>query len=143
MRIDNVLVRSYQVGLWHSRAYRSLNLLTESYLSDYNLTPIEWAFMGILYESPDGMLSHAHLAGALGTSAPFVTKLTQKLLDQKLVTQTLAPSDQRKKYVTLSLDGRQFVDRHERGLMQFMKLKLEHVSPLELRDYVSTLQKIG
>ena len=57
--------KTYRVGLLQAKAYRVLKHHTAKALSEFNISHIEWAFLGLLYDAPKGMRSSA-LAKELG-----------------------------------------------------------------------------
>ena len=103
---------TYKVGLLQTKAYRVLNRRTAKLLAPFGISPIEWAFIGVLSEMPDGARSSL-LAEKIGVAAPFVTKLVKKLSKKNFVEEKIDQADERAKRIMLTKKGKQFVGTTE------------------------------
>ena len=132
---------TYRVGLLQAKAYRILKQNTHDVLKEFNISTIEWAFLGLLHDSPLGMRSSS-LADELGVEAPFITQMMKSLKVTKFLDQHEDPNDSRARIIKLTKPGREFVDRTEIHLRNSMRPLVKGVSPQDLVSYLSVMESI-
>jgi DNA-binding MarR family transcriptional regulator len=133
--------KTYRVGLLQTKAYRILNQKTTELLSKYQISSTEWAMLGLLFDSKDGMRL-IHAADALGVEAPFVTQMIAHLKKYDLVVQAADAADSRAKVARLTDKGRAFVEETEIYVRKEMKSLLKGASIRDILGYLAVLQKI-
>jgi DNA-binding MarR family transcriptional regulator len=132
---------SYRIGLLQTKAYRILNQRTAEYLKEFNISPIQWALLGLLYENPNG-LKFSEAAEALWVEAPFITEMIEPLETQKLIKIGRLENDQRVKILSLSEQGKSEVPIIESRLRKKIKPLLLGLSPREFLIYRKVMQQI-
>ncbi len=133
--------KTYRVGLLQAKAYRVLKHHTSNALSEYKISTTEWAFLGLLYDAPEGMRSSA-IAQELGVEAPFVTQLVKKLEKTNFLIEKEDEKDSRAKIISLTKVGIIFVDTTETKLREVMKPLIKGISPGALTAYLEVMQSI-
>lgn len=132
---------SHHIGLLHTKAYRILNQETAKALKQYNITPVDWAFIGLLFEAKTELrLSEA--AEELGVEAPFITERSQELIKIKLIRITVSKSDKRVKFIKLTSKARRLIPDIERTLITAMRPLLVGSSLKEILGYKRVLEAI-
>lgn len=135
------LTSTYAVGLIQAKAYRVLKHKTNVFLLPYHLTTVEWALLGILYESNDGE-TLTDLAFALGVKGPFVTRLATALTKKEYVAVTKSATDSRVRRMTLTTKGKKHVEHIEKLLKLESKEWIKDVSTRDLISYLRVLNAI-
>ncbi len=133
--------KTYQVGLLQTKAYRVLKQRTAELLKTSDISTVEWAMLGILYDNSQGIRLNI-LADELGVEAPFVTKMMRKLLKNNLINLIADPEDSRAKVVCLTKQGKSFVEKTELYISKKMKNTFKDISKGDLLRYVLVLQTI-
>ena len=75
--------KTYRVGLLQAKAYRILKSRTTKILEPFDISTIEWAFLGLLYDKAS--LRTKVAARELGVEAPFITALVSSLKKRSFV----------------------------------------------------------
>ncbi len=133
--------KSYRVGLLQTKAYRVLKQHTAQALEQYDISTVEWAFLGLLNDQREGLRMNI-VAQELGVEAPFVTQMMHKLDKTKYLEYKQDPQDSRAKLIMLTDDGKQFVDSTEKHLRQALKPLLKDIGINGILTYLEVLQKI-
>lgn len=137
-------MKTYHIGLWQAKTYRVLKYETTLFLRPYKITPIEWACLGVIYESSNKKLINKHISKILGVKEPYATRLVNKLIKSGFLSvNNDEPKDLRMKIINITLKGRFFVERTEAQLRDYMKKKLGKLSKLYLFGYMKTIKKIA
>ncbi len=133
---------TYQTGLLQAKAYRILKQNTNSILSSqHEITSTGWAFLGFLYDNPDGVRL-SDCANELGVEGAFITPLAGSLKKKGLIAYETAPDDARVKRATLTPLGKKFVAETEKVVRDQMKKLVKDVSIRDLMGYLKVLQAI-
>ncbi len=132
---------TYRIGLLQSKAQRILHECTTKYLKNLKISPINWAFLGIVNDHEDG-IRPSEAAEILGVEAPFITSMINDLRKKGLIADKSHPEDNRVKMVQLTQKGRKFVESTESQLRTQMKVLVKDISPKEFADYLYVLKKI-
>ena len=135
-------LRTYKVGLLQAKAYRNLKQKTAEALKPYNITSVEWAFLGMVHEEKDGIRSNT-LADILGVEAPFVTSLAAKFEKEKILKYVKDETDGRAKIIHLTEKGHELVIKLEALLREESKKWLSGLSIREVITFVKVLQKLS
>ncbi|MBA3733528.1 MarR family transcriptional regulator [Patescibacteria group bacterium] len=133
--------KTYRIGLLQAKAYRVLKHYTSKVLSEYKISTIEWAFLGLLYDAPKGMRSSV-VANELGVEAPFITQIVKKLEKTDFILEKEDEKDSRAKILSLTKEGVKFVDITEVKLREVMRPLVKDVSPGALMSYIEVMQSI-
>jgi DNA-binding MarR family transcriptional regulator len=132
---------TYKIGLLQTKAYRTLNQETAKILKPHGITPVDWALLGLVYESPDGMRL-SHLAQELGVEAPFITEQSESLIKQNLIQINPTKEDKRVKLMTLTDQARKMIPKIEKELVANMLPLLKGSTMADLRGYRHVLNNI-
>lgn len=132
---------TYKIGLLQTKAYRILNQETARVLKPYDITPIDWALFGLLYESPNG-IRLSHLASELGVEASFITEQSESLIKLKLIEITATQKDRRVKLMTLTEKAKKIIPKIEKELVANMLPLLKGNSMSDLKGYRHVLTNI-
>ncbi len=132
---------TYKTGLLQAKAYRSLKQITSKALLPYKLSPLEWALLGLLFDSRDGF-KLVEIAELLGVESPFVTVLIDGLETKELVRRTVKAEDKRAKMITLTQKGIDLIPVIEKDLLTQTKVLLKGTRMNEVLSYIKVLSKI-
>jgi len=102
--VESYGLTTYSLGLLQAKAYRILKNHTTETLKVFNISTVEWALLGLLYETKEGV-GITILAELLGVEVPFVTTLIDSLEKKKLVERHFSKEDKRYKTVHLTVEG--------------------------------------
>ncbi len=133
---------TYRIGLLQAKAYRVLKQHTAKALEPLDISTIEWAFLGLLTETPAGIRA-AVAAEELGVEAPFVSALLKKLEKKQLIDAAEDTTDSRAKLLRLTKKGEAFVASTEQHLRAAMRPLVAGVSLSDLLAYISVLEAIS
>lgn len=133
---------TYKAGLLQAKVYRALKTYTGEKIAKHDISTIDWALLGLLFDNVEGMRAKA-LADELGVEAPFVTVLISKLQKKNLVATKPDLKDSRAKNIHLTAKGKQFVPKVEAGLYQEMKVFIEGIPKSDMLSYISVLEQIN
>jgi DNA-binding MarR family transcriptional regulator len=131
---------TYRVGLLQAKAYRILKRRTGEVLEPIGISTVEWAFLGLIYERET--IQPKIASQELGVEAPFITEIVSKLSKKKLVLETQDEKDRRYKSLSLTAEGKNFVESHERMVRDHMRPLVSGASAKDLLGYISVLETI-
>ena len=135
----NTQMKTYTLGLLQASVYRGLKRVTAEHLLAYNISTIQWALLGILYESAEGIRT-TQLAQQLGVTKPFITKSIKDLEAKGLVeTDKTAHFDKRSVSICLSKKGRGLVPKIETHMRTNMRFLSTGISKIKLLVYIQVL----
>ena len=132
---------TYNTGILQSKAYRILKSETAQVLSRHDITPLDWALLGKLFDHPDG-LSLTILADFLDVEPPLITRRVSILERGGLLAKGPDQTDQRAKRVALTTKGAKIVSTVEPKLKKAMKPLVAGVSRRDLVGYFRVLSAI-
>ncbi len=132
---------TYRVGLLQAKVYRILKNKTGEALSDYGISTIEWALLGLLFDCKAGLRA-SKLAEELGVEAPFITVLFAKLKKMGLVDHASDPKDSRVKIMHLTTKGTDFVPGVEKHVRAQMRPLVSGSAISDVLSYVTVLETI-
>lgn len=133
---------TYGIGLIQTKAYRILNQQTAQALKKHKITPVDWALLGLLYESKTN-LRMSELATKLGVEAPFITERGLILKKLGLINIASLPNqDKRVKYITLTKKAKDKVPDIETELIKAMRPLLHGASLKDAIGYKRILETI-
>ena len=130
---------SYRVGLLQARAYRILKQETTDILKQFEISTIEWAFVGLLYEKK--VMRMKDIADELGVEAPFVSAMASRLGKKHLLVEEKS-EDSRVKLISLSPTGMKFVPETEHIVRESIRHLIKGVTPRDLIGYLAVLEAI-
>lgn len=130
---------TYKIGLLQAKAYRLLKQKTSSLLEKYNISAIEWALLGLLFDQKEGY-KLIEIADLLGVEAPFVTVMIDSLEHRRLVKRTTSNQDKRAKRVVLTAQGVTKVPQIESAIRAEMKDTLHGLTAPELMMHLKVLR---
>ncbi len=131
---------TYRIGLLQARAYRILKQETATILQPLGISTIEWAFLGLLYDKK--VLRMKDAAQELGVEAPFITATSAQLHAKKLVHESRSEADVRVKLISLTEQGRGFVEETEAYVRTSLRYLMLGAHPRDLIGYVAILELI-
>lgn len=134
-------VSTYHTGIVQAKAYRILKNYSSRILRDYDVSPLDWALLGLLHEHPQG-LRFTIVAHELGVEPPMVTSMVDALSKKNLVVRSDDPTDRRAKLICLTPTGKNFIPRVEKAVRKKMKPLLRGIALRDLLTYVKVLEKI-
>lgn len=133
---------TYTIGLLQTKAYRTLKRETTELLSEYSLSTLDWALLGHLSETEDGMNS-SEIADLLGVALPFVTVMVRELQKKKLITKRKSKTDKRENRIVLTDAATQLIPKIEKKLRAAFKTKLGASAVPHLRGYFHILRLLA
>lgn len=135
---------TYQNTLTQARAHRAIKTKLSYFLRPHNLTMMQWAIVGSLYDAGDTGLRVSDLAKQLDTSLAFVTTTLNILEAKGIVQRDHHAQDNRAKVVRLTKDFRAKVPQIEVDVVAHLRDWL--VAPIgesKLQTYLEVLTKIA
>ena len=107
---------------------------------DANITPLHFEIIRLLEK--EGKLHVTEIGNRLRIAKAQMTKLTDKLVDLKLVERQTDVTDRRTCMITLSPRGKTVLEKHRASLMNALRETMEQLSDEDLRDLSNTLRKL-
>ncbi len=132
---------TYRIGLLQSKAQRILHECTTKYLKNVKISPINWAFLGLVNDHKEG-IRPSEASEILGVEAPFITSMINDLRKKGLIADKSHPEDNRVKMIELTKKGKKFVESTEKQLKSQMRFLIKGISPKEFANYLFVLKKI-
>ena len=132
---------TYRIGLLQTKAYRILKQHTAETLSPYGISTIEWAFLGLLHDAPEGMRSKA-AADEIGVEAPFITAMVASLRKKDLVLEGQDKKDSRAKNLSLTEKGHEFVIATEKILKESVRGIMKGIGAGDIVSYLAVLKQM-
>lgn len=109
-------------------------------MADVGLTlPQIGALHVLMFEGPASVSS---LQGRLELSLSATSHLVQRLVEAGLVGREEHPTDRRQKVVTLTKEGRRFVEEMLRARLKEFRASVEHLSPALRPELAAVLEKV-
>lgn len=134
---------TYRAGLIQSRAYRKLKNFMQESLSAYDLSMMEWAIIGFIYDAGPKGIRTSVLAENFDVEPSFMTNTINSLENRALVKRVTDLKDQRAKKVILPKTTQNLVKKIEAQLRARMKKWMGPVSKPKLAAYLSVLEQIS
>lgn len=135
---------TYTAGVAQSTAYRLLKKFTEAYLTEHDLTMMQWFIIGTIYEAGDMGIGVTELSKLLDTNVPYVTNTTNMLVSRGIILREVHGENKRSKYLRLSPDFIPTVQTIENSLRIHMRATLySNITPEELLIYIRVLYKLN
>lgn len=132
---------TYRLGLLQARAYRILKKSSSDHLVAVDISTLDWALLGLLYDEPKGYRLNK-VAELLGVEAPFVTEMVKALKRKGYVEQITDAKDSRAKILKLSAKGKEFVPILDASLKKKLRFLLSGASPKDIYGYLKVLEII-
>lgn len=107
---------------------------------DVDITPLHFEIIRLLEK--EGKLHVTEIGNRLRIAKAQMTKLTDKLVDLKLVERQTDVTDRRTCMITLCLRGKAVLEEHRASLMNALRETMEQLSDEDLRDLSNTLRKL-
>jgi DNA-binding MarR family transcriptional regulator len=104
------------------------------------LSPTHYQILFLLDDL--GMLSVSEIAKNLYVSKPNMTPLIKKMIDRGLVERSRNEEDRRYVNINLTQDGRDFVERHKKFILNSLKERLAKLGENELENLSKSLQNV-
>jgi len=150
VEVDNYMkdfsqITTYQSGVLQSSAHRQSMRTKTQFLSNYNLTSMQWFVIGHVYDTDTIGLRLSDLMKILDTTMPFITTIVNGLESRNIIQKTAAASDSRVKVATLYPEYRQIVEEIEQGLREELRDELyirDKITSQELETYIRVLSKM-
>jgi DNA-binding MarR family transcriptional regulator len=146
MSKDISQITTYQSGVMQSTAHRILSRIKTEFLTQYNLTSMQWFVIGFAYDAGDTGIKLNDLMKQLDTTMPFITTIVNTLEAKGILYKVSDVHDSRVKIAILSEKYRSTVEEIEGGLREELRSRLyreDHISRDELNTYISVLYKIA
>ena len=146
MKKDISQITTYQSGVMQSTAHRILTRIKTEYLSQYNLTAMQWFVIGYVYDAGEKGIRLNDLMKILDTTMPFITTIINLLESKGIIHKVSDTSDSRIKLAILNQNYRGTVEEIEEGLREELRLRLykeDHITREELQIYIRVLGKIS
>lgn len=146
MKKDISHITTYESGVVQSSAHRLTMKIKTDYLSQYDITTMQWFVIGFTYDAGDQGIRLNDLMKALDTTMPFITN-TVNVLELKGILQKVSDlNDSRVKIAKLNPEYRSQVEEIEAGLRDKLRTELytqDSITRDELQIYISVLYKIA
>ncbi len=138
----NVSPTTHGLGILQAKSYRILKAKTANYLERFEITTVDWAILGTLLASPEGMTLSV-LGEYLGVKSPLITRRTSILVKKRLIQRKVAHDDSRSRIVSLTPQGKKLVPLIEKGLRRDIKSLFAGCSARELISFIRVMAKVA
>lgn len=138
----NVSPTTHGLGILQAKSYRILKAKTANYLEQFEITTVDWAILGTLFASLEGVTLSA-LSEYLGVKSPLITRRTSILVKKRLIQRKVAHDDSRSRIVSLTPQGRKLVPIIEKGLRRDIKSLFAGCSARELVSFIRVMAKVA
>jgi len=137
-RFDSLEQEAY-LSLW--RTYDRLKAIEEAFFQKWNLTPQQYNVLRILlgFESPLPTLA---IATKLVSKAPDITRMLDKLEQEKWIARSRSDGDRRAVLVSITAEGRKLVSDMSDSLDEMHREQLGHLGRKDLRTLVDLLARV-
>jgi len=145
MKKDISQITTYQSGVVQSAAHRLTMKLKTDYLSQYDLTAMQWFVIGFTYDAGEQGIRLNDLMKNLDTTMPFVTNIINVLELKGILQKVSDLNDSRVKIAKLNPAYRGQVEEIEAGLRDKLREELyghDSITREELKTYITVLYKI-
>lgn len=146
MKKDISHITTYESGIMQSTAHRVLGRIKSDFLSQYNLTSMQWFVIGLVYEAGEKGIRLSELMKVLDTTMPYITNVINNLEAKGILHKVSDTNDSRVKLAILNPKYKKTVEEIELGLRDELRLKLyreDNINREELSTYISVLYKIS
>jgi DNA-binding MarR family transcriptional regulator len=135
---------TYQNTLTQARAHRAIKTKLSYFLRPHNLTMMQWAITGSLYEAGDTGLRVSDLAKKLDTSLAFVTTTLNVLEAKNIVHRDHHTQDNRAKVVRLTKEFADKVPAIEKDVTNHLRhWMVPSVGLDKIEVYIEVINKIA
>jgi MarR family 2-MHQ and catechol resistance regulon transcriptional repressor len=107
---------------------------------DVDITPLHFEIIRLLEK--EGKLHVTEIGNRLRIAKAQMTKLTDKLVDLKLVERQTDVTDRRTCIITLSPRGKAVLEEHRASIMNAIRETMRQLSDEDLRNLSNTLRKL-
>lgn len=107
---------------------------------DAGITPLHFEIIRLLEE--EGKLHVTEIGDRLRIAKAQMTKLTDKLVDLKLVERQTDVADRRTCIITLSPRGKAVLEEHRASVMHAIRETMRQLSDEDVKDLSATLRKL-
>ena len=137
-RFESLEQEAY-LSLW--RTYDRLKAIEEAFFQKWNLTPQQYNVLRILLGSEFPLPTLA-IATKLVSKAPDITRMLDKLEQEKWIARSRSDEDRRAVMVSITPDGRKRVSDMSDSLDEMHREQLGHLGGKDLRSLVDLLAKV-
>jgi len=130
----------YNTAVIQTIAHRLLRDFVNSLVSEYGISVAAWTILDLLLDKK--VLNFNEMAVILGVDAPFITELTNELIDKRLIEVTRSEEDKRVKEASLTIDGLRLGKKMSTRITRKLFMFLEGCTQAELETYFKVLQTI-
>jgi len=145
MKKDISQITTYESGVVQSAAHRLMTRVKTTFLSQYDLTAMQWFVIGFAYDAGDVGIPLNDLRQKLDTTMPFVTNIVNLLESKGILHKISDTKDSRIKIARLNPSYYGTVEEIETGLRDALRDELygkDSISREELSTYISVLYKM-
>ena len=146
MKKDISQITTYESGVMQSTAHRLTMKVKSDYLTQYDLTPMQWFVIGYVYEAGSEGMRLNDLRKVIGSTMPFITNAVNHLEAKGILHKVSMLDDSRVKIAKLNPKYIKLVEKIEAGLRTKLRQELydnDHISRDELSAYISVIYKIA
>jgi DNA-binding MarR family transcriptional regulator len=138
--IKNVVTDLFSIPAFSHRIVRGK--FTKVALADIevSLTPLHFEIMVLLTE--EGTLPVAKIGKRLVLAKAHMTQLVDKLVEHEIVIREADPNDRRVTRISITVKGKETLDRIHEGVSCALKKALSSLSESDLKELTTSLSKI-
>lgn len=125
-----------------ARTAALLERAVAQHLRPHGITPSQYNVLRILRGAGPAGLCRNELGERLVTPVPDVTRLLDRMADQKLIARQRSDEDRRLVRTYLTPKGLELVNELDEPMREFHRVRLAHVEPQELKRLVDTLADV-
>lgn len=141
--IKHLTLTTYQIGILLARTHRVLKAQTDTILSPYDLTSVDWAIIGLLHDDTSSGMKLSDLSEALGVEASFITIRIKRLEVRRLVSIVSGTADKRERRATITTTGSKLVTTIEPILRRESRQWLQGVRPLDVKGFITVMKTVA
>ena len=133
----------YDVCITHAHGDRAFRNAIAGYLSQYNITMMEWLLLGIAAKEASKGVSMTHSAHVLGVTLPQVTALVAKLAPLGYIQQKSSNVDRRSRIILITSKGSGVFEKSSKVLEDSLSSVFSGVSASDVATYLRVQQSLA
>ena len=146
MKKDISQISTYESGVVQSAAHRLTMKIKTDFLSQYDISPMQWFVIGFTYDAGKQGIRLSDLKKHVDASMPFITTTVNQLHAKGIIHKVSDTKDSRVKIAKLNPSYRKNVVEIEEGLRVKLREELYgngRISRDELTNYIAVLYKLS
>lgn len=127
-------------SLLYRQSYRVLNKVVSEVLEQYQITPLEWAFLSAIQHSD--AITVTELAKVLSVETPMITQITSQEKIQMYIIIKKSKDDKRIRTLNVNAKAKRLLDKIEKNLDETLAIFFKDISQKDIQAHLKVLAYI-